>query len=475
MAGGISDFSILNQTRREDPEQNAGWAQVGGAAAGGLNGPGTAGGQQAFAKGELMGSQTVDALSKAKLNVMDAQARESAATFFEQHGQDLGFSPHEIVPIAMGARQGQLPPEQLFSLIKTKQENNARDKLNDPNATPQEREMALSVLAPGENSPKWNPQGTATFQPTQAGGGTPGAPQPPTTPNTPLPGVQVSPQGVAANAALTGERNAQAGAANARANAQQQKDAAGLPLKTGFMWKTDENGDIAYDANGHGIQTENPAAGTSAVGRRYVNTVVSSAASIAREADNIKNLGYDTSTGAQQIGGTHTGIFNTLTSNLGKTLSTTDQQEYQTTISNLTRMAANIEQNGSGRVNQAFIDKLSSLENRPGNTENSRLYNLAQIRQLLEAQHDAITANADAPPRAVHAYEQALDSVRHSIPWTASDVINFQRSGGDQTFQQFLAKHGSDNENAAPLPPVGGRSAPAAAPPIPSGWSVTVR
>ena len=242
MAGGISDLSILNQTRREDPEQNAGWAQVGGAAAGGLNGPGTAGGQQAFAKGELMGSQTAEAMGRARLSVMDANARETSASFFEQHGAELGFSPNEVPMIVSSIRAGQMDPEKLANVTRLKQENNARDKLNDPNATPQEREMALSVLSPGENSPKWNPQGTATFQPTQAGGGTPGAPQPPTTPNTPLPGVQVSQAGVAANAAGTAEKQAQTAAAQQRGNQTNQMDPELAPIMARFV---DANPNVA--------------------------------------------------------------------------------------------------------------------------------------------------------------------------------------------------------------------------------------
>ena len=120
MAGGISDFSILNQTRREDPEQNAGWAQVGGAAAGGLNGPDTAGGQQAFAKGELMGSQTAEAMGKARLSVMDANARETMASGLEQHGQEMGFNPNEVAMISASIRGGQIQPENVFNMHKNK-------------------------------------------------------------------------------------------------------------------------------------------------------------------------------------------------------------------------------------------------------------------------------------------------------------------------------------------------------------------
>ena len=161
------------------------------------------------------------------------------------------------------------------------------------------------------------------------------------------------------NQAAIGQRQAGAAASNARALAT--TDGAGVALKPGNMWKTTEEGEIVTDTNGHGVQVPNPAAGTSAVSRRYVNQVVNSTNTISREAGNIQKLGYDSSAGAMQIGGTHTGIMNTVTGTLGKSLSSTEQQEYSDTMSAMAR-SFSIMESGGQRPNQAFIDKMDSLE-----------------------------------------------------------------------------------------------------------------
>ena len=461
--GGPSDYAVMAETRNEARQEEGGGQQgftsLGAAFSGGgltTGGPGSSGtesGQMAYARGQQIGAATVNALSEARNRITEAAARQSMADTLPQFFASTGLlDPVKDAPVIENYRQQILagtPPQQIMAELKEKGDETARQTLGNPNAKQEDREAAAARLGYAGELPKATGTAGSFETPLRGPGQNP---------------VTVSPQQSAMNQSLVTERGAQASAAGTRASMPEG-------LKPGNRWAQDENGVVKLDANGQPVQEPNPGAGTNAVARRYVNTVVSSAASIAREADNISHLGYDTSTGAQQIGGTHTGILNTITNNLGKTLSTTEQQEYKTTISNLTRMVANIEQNGTGRVNQAFIDKLSSLENTPGNTEMSRLYNLAQIRQAIEAQHDALVANPDATRQSVTAYEKALASVQKSIPWTASDVINFQRSGGSQTLGAFLDKHGV-NENGEPknpLAPVQRPGATGAVTPPPSG------
>ena len=456
--GGISDYAIQAQTRREENDsQNQGYAQLGSALGRQGGAPGTPAGEQAFEKGQSMGAATVNAMAEAQLRVQESTARDTAADFLDKNSSQIpGMDPHLATYLSAGIRGGLLRPDQALDAVKTNQENQYRANYAGsqpdqshagepgmPAYDPLEAQRAAGALAPGSVAPHAIGTAGSTFSPAAASapGAAPGA------------GVNISPEQHEMNQAVIGQRQAGAAASNARALAT--TDGAGVALKPGNMWKTTEEGEIVTDTNGHGVQVPNPAAGTSAVSRRYVNQVVNSTNTISREAGNIQKLGYDSSAGAMQIGGTHTGIMNTVTGTLGKSLSSTEQQEYSDTMSAMAR-SFSIMESGGQRPNQAFIDKMDSLESRPGNTEHDRLYKLGQMRMYAEAANDTMQSNADAPPAAKAAMRAAVDKIKSAIPWEPSDVIDFQRTGGNQTFQAFLSKRAAQNPehpaNEAPTP-----------------------
>lgn len=421
------EYSLLRQTAAENPgtRGQSGFAALGNALAGGNE----ATGEMAFARGQQIGAQTIDALAQARARVRANEAAESTAAFIESDqgkplGDMLGVTDdmrHYIAATVLG--QGE---EAGAKVALDLAQEARRSRIEKGSADP--RVGAALALTPAEVIPKAIGQAGSITQPLNYD------------PNRPATATFISPEQTALNTAQENQRGASA--ENSLASAA-EKAGKPLPLQHGFRWKTDENGGLVTDAKGAPIQEPDPAAGTSAVGRRYAQVVNGSANLIKGEVHNISGLGYSTTRGAQGIAGAHPGVLGFLTTNLGKGLSSTEQQEYETTVNNIGRALSQIETQGRMPPG-SMTAQLDKLKAEPTTTEQAKLYNLGLIRQILENQETTVSSNPDATPAMQKVFRDALASIKKDIPWEPLDVLEFSRTGGNSTFKDFLKGKGHD-------------------------------
>lgn len=447
---GISDSAIISETRHKGGDQG-GWASLGAV----LGGSGVAQGAAAYDNGMRVGAQTADALAQAKDRVQKSTSAEQAAAALEspQLQQQLHLTPELGSYFATQARMGK-DPKEVTGMMLENQQYQLRARIADTKQPLDERHAAAFAEAPASMAPKAEGSLGSVFDPGANGGSGQTA---------------VSPLQTRVAEAGVGLKDAQAAAAPVNAAAHTVSAAnsgtGNGKLQTGYRWKMnpDNPGEVMLDPSGKPLQEPNPASSESAVTARYHEVVLNAANGISREAANVQKMGYDTSKGAMTIGGTHSGILNTLTDNLGKGLSSTDQQQYSSTMTNIGRFMSQIE--NAGRMPPgtmtAQLDKLAAT---PGTTENARLYNLALVRQNMEAGADTINASG-ASPAVKTAYAKALKSTQESIPFTPSQIIDFERTAKKGvTLQQFLS-----GNQASSTAPSGATSAPVD---LGNGWTV---
>lgn len=454
--GGFSDYEAINATRHEvaNPAET-GWAHTGAALGDAITGASTAPGNAAYTRGMQVGASTIDALAQARDRVQKSQAALKAAAALRnpELQAQLGYSP-EIGDYAATLAENGGDPEKVTKMLLDNQQLNFRKKLGDATAPGADRHAAAFALDPATAAPKPEGPNGSVFDPLARGGS--GA--------TAVGGDQH-----ALVQSEIGRNNATGQAATTNANTRQSQG--GLfgkpPPGMRYVMNPDSNGDPT-DANNYKLDNTGrpsveqipgmPTKGESAVSARYHEVVLNAANGISREAENVAKMGYDTSKGAMTLGGTHTGILNTITDNLGKALSTTDQQQYSSTMTNIGRYLGMIEQAGR-MVPGTLAGQLDKLASTPGTTENARLYNLSLARQTMESGADTIHASG-AAQAVKDTYDKALERTVKAIPFTPSDIIDFERSAKGQTLQQFLASRKS------------GGGATAGATDLGNGWTV---
>jgi hypothetical protein len=428
-----------------------GWASLGEALA---PGAGEMMGEQAELHGELMGAQTISALAQARQRVVDNQSRDTAAQALQspQLQQVLGIGP-EIGNYAATAARAGAKPEDITNFVQGVQKAKNLQTLSNPNADPQARQAA----AVAEGRTPQHAVGTAgsymdelSYNPGNPGTGP----------------VHVSPQQSEMNESLVTERGAQA----ARAAAGQQNN--GDKLRTGMQWSLDQDGNPVMGDDGHYQQVPNPAAGEGAVIHRAHENSVVSAQELAAEMHNVNKMGYNTTAGYTNFGDAKAGVLHTLAGNLGRSLSTEDQQQYKTTITNAGRFISTLEINGQIPRGQLTSQLDNAIQNNPGSTEGARLYNVAIIRQIMDRADKAYQSN-NAPPNLKRAVHAASSEIAQSVPFTPDDVIDFERAKGfNGSFQDYLKANPSqgfpDTGGIVPTHTPTRGAAPAATAPAPA-------
>jgi len=441
--GGFSDYQATRDTGREAmAEENAagnrGWGTLGAALGGGA----VAQGQMAEEKGELLGSQTITAMAQARERVMENQNRQNFAALLRNQDiqSSLKLTPAQAELGATAVQAGG-NVEQVTNMLRGFQSFTNTATVSDPNAPGRSRLSAAMGLHPEMAAPRavgtaGSYQDDLNYDPDHPG---------PTGP------VHISPQQSEMNQSIIGQRNA---SAEHLANLKVADN--GDKLRTGMQWVPSDNDPTLpkMGDDGHYMQQPNMAAGTSAVSRRYAESVQTAASLISREVQNIRDLGPLTTRGASGVSAGHGGIYGFTTTQLSNALSSTSSQEYERTTSNIGRSLAMIE--NAGRMPPGTMTgQLDKLKNEPTSTEEARLYNLALVRQIVEAGGEALASNPDAGPAIQQAYKTALASVQKSIPWTPRDVIDFGHEGGGKNFGDFLKGrgHGPSTPAAAPAAP----------------------
>lgn len=156
--GGPSDYAVMAETRNEARQEEGGgqqgFASLGAALGGGgltTGGPGSSGteaGQMAYARGQQIGAQTLNAMAQAKQRIQEAVASHAAADFTRQHPEAIGADDSNKEYIALGIESGKLNPADVYKMADERQQEIARTTLRtNPNLSPQQ--AAAQSLAPG--------------------------------------------------------------------------------------------------------------------------------------------------------------------------------------------------------------------------------------------------------------------------------------------------------------------------------------
>lgn len=457
---GISDNAIIDSTRHRGSDPD-GWASLGAAVGGGQ-----IAGTQAYEGGMRVGAQTADALAQAKDRIQKSSAAQQAAQAMRDPNlqTQLGLTPELGNYYATQAEQGMDPEKLTKSMLDVVKMKN-QQTIADPTQSLEARHDAAYSEAPASMAPHAEGPLGSVFDPGANNGS--GA-------------TTVSPLQAQVAQAGVGLKQAQAAAApvNAAAHVTSANAAAanaGGKLKTGYQWSIDNDktsptyGQVQNGPDGSPLQVPNPTAGgghEGAVNARYNQNMLGAASGISRELANVAAIGPTTSAGATGFAPGHGGILATVSDNLGRAMSSEDQQEFHKSMQNMGRFVGMLENGGRATTKGASGSAQEAIESQVGDTLNSRLYGLAIARQAVEAQQDRIHASGTTPA-VVDAYDKELASVKKSIPFTPVDVVNFGRSGKGQTFSSWLQKNGQDNQAAASTggAPAGGATPATGGPP----------
>jgi len=470
--GGISDPAIINETRPRGGV-SSGWATLGNALGGGLK----QNGEMAYESGMRMGAQTIDALAQAKDRIQKTQMAAQAGDAIEGPlGTALGLPDEEKHYLGTAVRTGVMGPDGLTKYMLERQQYKQRAALADPTVNPDVRLGSALALDPAGAVPKAEgPLGTViaplspgynpnvalsqTNSPVSVGG-----------PQMALTQSQIDENKAKAAAAPStiAKNNAETGLAGARATAL-TNPAMKPPL--GMRIKLDPDTlEPVLDATKRPIFEPIPGVpqrGEGAVNARYSQNMLGAASGAARELENVSSIGDTTSIGGMSLGRGHGGVLDTLSTNLGRAVSSDDQQRYQKSMVNIGRFVGTLE-NG-GRVVPGSMGQMiqGALESYPGDTENSRLYGLALARQALEAQQDRIEASG-ASQDVKDAYAKEVKRAQAAIPFTPIDINTFTKAPPGTKLADWLAQRRQAETTASQNPPVGqggGATAPASNPP----------
>jgi hypothetical protein len=452
----ILERENLNSTSQEaaqDDKTSPGWAQAGAGLGDILSGNSTAPGNPAYTKGLQVGAQTMDALAQARQRINDQQQAHQAAMTMRnpQVQQTLGIKPEEAELAAVYAEKG-VPPEQITGMLQGFQKMRLGNALADPNGDPAMRHGAAFALDPASAAPKAEGPLGSTFDPLQRGGSgatTVGGPQ------------------MAFTNSEIQKNQAEGQAALQNANTNTRKvDEAPTKLATGMRWKMDpaNPGSVMLDPNGQPIQEPNPTAGggrEGAINARYNQNMLGAASGMARELQNVAAIGPTTSAGLTGFGGAHAGggLIGTFSDNLGRALSTEDQQEFHKSMQNMGRYVGILENGGRATTQGAAGSAQNAIESQPADTVNSRLYGLAIARQVMEAQQDRIHASGTSP-EVIAAYDKQVEAAKKAIPYTPTDILGFGRAPKGTKLADWLKTNGQDAQAAAPAAGGGGSALP---------------
>jgi len=194
---------------------------------------------------------------------------------------------------------------------------------------------------------------------------------------------------------------------------------------------------------------------------------------------NIVNLPHDVTGGIFQ-GRNTSGLLMAPLGVLAQELTDEDVQRYNKEIKNFGKFASRVV--SGGRVVPASVQK--DFEDQfvinKGDSPLSVLTSLAQMRQTLERATEVKLKSSSTDPGLKALYQDGLDVIRKSIPFTVNDVNTFaNQRDKKKTFSQMFEEYGFRSPSAAPgtaqsTPPAPTSSQPRT-PAIPSGVPSTAQ
>lgn len=432
-------------------------------------------GANAYQSGMRVGAQTADAIAQARDRVQKSQNANEAGDALESPDlqKELNISPAQGHLAATYARMGKDVTE-VTNFVKGAQENNARRILGDPNQAPSARMGADAQLAPSAYAPK--PEGASgSFSAPLSLGYNPDAPA--SDQNSP---VHVSDQQIALNDASVTQKRAAAAAAGKNADAHMitaerppaSQGAPGAPkLQAGYQWDVDLDknsptyGNVKNNPDGTPRQIPNPTAGNGegAYSRNFHENMLGSASGAHAELTNLMDLGAGKeSVGLSNVAGAH-GLLGTLSTDLGRQLSSPVQQLIHQSYANIGRYVATVENGGRPPPAGVVSPLQQSIEALPTDSVEARVNGLATIRQDLEAQLPRVMAST-ASPAIKREFEATIERIKTTVPFLPQDVRDWMNSGKSATVPigtWVKARGGS----SATVSPSAGAAPTSAAPP----------
>jgi hypothetical protein len=433
----------LGQTSQETgggnltPSASHGFSSLGVALGGGGNEPQN---DLAEEKGMLVGAQTASAMASARDRVNKARAAEQAAKQMESpEFQTVTGIPQEEATLGAAFARAQADPNKITEALLNIQHFTNRAKLaaSQPNnpalgAAMSEHPEGVFPKAIGTAGSFESPQGYDPNNPTA------------TNP------VHISPQQSQMNEAQINQRNT-------AADKNERAPAAGNgKLQTGFQWDVDTDmnsptyGHVKTNPDGTPRQVPNPTAGSGegAYAKLYHENMVGSLSGATAEMKNWMDLGPKESVGLANAKGQH-GLLGAVSTDMGRALSTEQQQELQKTLAGLDRFISTVENGGrpppAGFVNSTG-NQLTAL---PTDTVHARAYGLALARQNLEAQLPRMIQGS-ASPQLKKEFSDEITNLKNIVPFTPQDIRDWQRSPQkDQTIGDYVK---SKNAAGAALP-----------------------
>ena len=433
------------------------WANLGNTLAGGnaLNG------QMAEAKGESLGANTIDALAQARARVDQNTARENLS----QSISHLVKDPDQVAGLT-GAFQAGIDPTKISEYQKQAFETGQRLLASNPNTSDPDAARAIysvqnnpEVLRTGANGEFQN-----VLHPDQG------------IQETPL-GSAIAGANIAEKQSATAKNNAEATAATSRAHAADILAQNGGRAPPGYQWTTDENGvsELAPIPGG----PKDPAAKSAApMGGREAaifQRQLSSAKQATAGISSIMSMPSGATAGVMGIGAApgHSPLQATADT-LRNAVTPNDVQIYNTMLPGLDRSLATIETAGMVPPG-TFTNSFGNLTFREGDSEDTKLHKLAEMRQIIDNGMD-VAANNPRIPKEQQDYIRGIQSdIRTAIPFTHQDLFRLaaDKQPGEtvadvvkrRTGQTSGASAGAPASTAAPAPAAGG---------LPAGWTVKV-
>jgi chemotaxis protein histidine kinase CheA len=194
---------------------------------------------------------------------------------------------------------------------------------------------------------------------------------------------------------------------------------------------------------------------------------------------NIVNLPHDVTGGIFQ-GRNTSGLLMAPLGVLAQELTDEDVQRYNKEIKNFGKFASRVV--SGGRVVPASVQK--DFEDQfvinKGDSPLSVLTSLAQMRQTLERATEVKLKSSSTDPGLKTLYQDGLDVIRNSIPFTVNDVNTFaNQRDKNKTFSQMFQDYGfrspSATTGAGPVTPSAPTSSQPRIPAIPSGVPSTAQ
>lgn len=211
---------------------------------------------------------------------------------------------------------------------------------------------------------------------------------------------------------------------------------------TGNKYKVHKDG-TAYMASSDGSWSEIPfaqippsaarlGAGGGQLGNResvFINRVILSGNEAARDLENVVKLPMSASRGVFGGRGQTEGIFNAGKETLANQMTTQEVQSYNVLATGFQRSLAAIEASGlSPNVNLSH--QMDAVIAKAGDSNFTKLQKLAQIRQIVEAGLETMSANPRVPDATKKHISEIMAKVERAVPFTQADLFELQTKQG---------------------------------------------